>query len=123
MSPRKNEGELNEMLLFDFHNLFWAAPKKSLCYVGCYQLLSGFLTNGHVPLQSRLSVNYMRDNEVKPGIVHKSPGIYLKDEENLGKHQLGSNPKKTVRPVIVSNRVLYLKMSVGSRSTSRKEEE
>ena len=32
--------------------------------------------------QSRLSANDKGDNEVKPGAVHRSPGIYLTAEES-----------------------------------------
>jgi hypothetical protein len=56
----------------------------------CYQLLSGFLAKRHVPrvsLQSLLSANDS-DIEIIPRTVHRSPGIYLKVEENIGKPQL-----------------------------------
>ena len=55
----------------------------------CHQLLSGFLAQDHFPRvsrQSRLSAN---DNELIPGAVHNSLGIYLIAEENPGKPQLG----------------------------------
>ena len=39
--------------------------------------------------QSRQSTNDKGDNEMIPGVVHISPGIYLIVEENPGKLQLG----------------------------------
>ena len=60
----------------------------------CHQLLSWFLVNDHLPrvsLQSRLSANDKGDNEIIPRTVLRSPGIYLKAEENPGKSQLGIN--------------------------------
>ena len=51
-------------------------------------MLSGFLSNGHLPRvsrQSRLSTNEKGDNKMKPGAVLRSPGIYFKIEENPGK--------------------------------------
>ena len=38
--------------------------------------------------------NDMRDNEMIPGAVHRSPGICLKTEENPGKPQLGDRLMK-----------------------------
>ena len=38
---------------------------------------------------SRLSANDKSDNEVKPGSVHRSPGISLTAKENSGKIRLG----------------------------------
>jgi hypothetical protein len=58
----------------------------------CHQLLSEFLANGHLPQesrQSRLSANLKRDNELKPGSMHRSLGIYLMVDENSGNSQLG----------------------------------
>ena len=41
------------------------------------------------------SVSYDKgDNEMIPGAVHRSPGICLKTEENLGKPQLGDGLMK-----------------------------
>ena len=54
----------------------------------CQQPLSGFLANDHLPRMSRLPANDMGDDEMKPGVVHRSPGIYLKAEEKSGP-QLG----------------------------------
>ena len=48
------------------------------------QLLSDFLAKGHLPRvsrQSRLSANDKRGNEMIPGAVHRSPGIYFTPEE------------------------------------------
>ena len=92
-----------------------------------HRLLSGFLTTGHLPQvspQSRLSTSAKSDNEMIPGTVHKSPGIYQMAEENHGKPQLGDRLMKAVRPIVSSNGVPYLQMrSVGSLSTSEKEKE
>ena len=55
----------------------------------CYQLLSGFLVNGHllrVPCQSGLLANDKDVNEMIPGAVYTSPGIYIAAEESLGKY-------------------------------------
>ena len=52
-----------------------------------HQLLSGFLVKGHllrVSRQSHLSVNNV-GNEMIPGAVHRSPGIYVTAEENSEK--------------------------------------
>ena len=56
----------------------------------CHQLLSGFLANVYlprVPRQSRLLANDKGDNEIIPGAVHRSPGIYLAAEKTPGKPQ------------------------------------
>ena len=56
----------------------------------CYQLLHVFLANEHlspVSRQSRLSDNDKGNNQVKPGVMHRSHGIYLmaeKTPENQG---------------------------------------
>ena len=63
----------------------WAAAKKSFKLVwSCHQLLSRFLATGHW----RLSVNDKGDNEIIPGSVHRSPGIYLKAKDNPGNPQV-----------------------------------
>ena len=71
----------------------WAAAKKSFKLVWrCHQFPSGFLTKGHLPqvsCQSHLPANDKGDNEMIPGAVHRTPGIYLIAEENPGKSQLG----------------------------------
>jgi hypothetical protein len=52
------------------------------------------------------------DNEMMPGAVHRSPGIYLTAKENPGN-------EGAVQPVIASNVVPYFQMtSVGSHSSS-----
>ena len=51
-------------------------------------------------INSCLSGNDKDDNKMIPGAVHRSPGIYLMDEENPGKPQLEDNMKKIVQPVI-----------------------
>ena len=56
-----------------------------------------------VSRQSRVSLNSKGDNEMVPGAVHRSAGIYLIAEENPGKPQLGDRLRNAVRPVIASN--------------------
>ena len=49
-----------------------------------YQILSEFLTNGHLPrvlCQSHLSDNNNGNNEVTPEAVHISPDIYINAEK------------------------------------------
>ena len=73
-----------------------------------YQLLSGFLTKGHLPRvsrQSRLSANDKGDDEKIPGAVYRSTDICPTAEENPGKPKLGDRLKRAVRPVIDSNNV------------------
>ena len=56
--------------------------------------------------------------------MFRSPGIYLKAEENGGKPQLGDRLMKAVRLVIESNEVPYFQMrSAGSHSTPGREKE
>ena len=46
--------------------------------------MSGFLANGHLSrgsCQLHLLDNFKGENEVKPGTVDRSPGIYHKVEE------------------------------------------
>ena len=91
-----------------------------------HQLQSGFLANGRLPRashKSRLSTNN-DDNMAKPGVVYRSPGIFLTAEENLGKSQLGDGLMKSMRPVIASNGIPYLQMrSIGPHSTPGREKE
>ena len=50
------------------------------------------LANDHLPQvsrYSRLSANDKGDNEMTPGTMHRSPGVYLRAEENPGKPHLG----------------------------------
>ena len=50
-----------------------------------HQLLSGFLAKGHLPQVSRQSflLTYDKSDEMIPGAIHGSPGIYLTAEESL----------------------------------------
>ena len=84
----------------------------------CIQLLSGFLGNDHLfrlSHQSHLSAN-KGDNVMKPGAVHKSPGIYLTSEENA------KRPSMKTRHRL--KRSLYLQMrTLGEHSTSRRKKE
>ena len=63
--------------------------KKTLASVGrCYQVLSGFPANdrlSQILWQSCLSANGKCDNEIITWAVHRSPGIDLTAEKNLGK--------------------------------------
>ena len=54
----------------------------------CLQLLSGFLAKGH------FGANNTGDNEMIPGAVHRSAGICVNAEKNLGKPQLGDHLMK-----------------------------
>ena len=60
--------------------------------------------------QSLLSATDKGDKEMKPGAVHRFPGICLATEENRGDPQLGDGLMKVVRRVIASNGVSYLQM-------------
>ena len=56
-----------------------------------YQLISGFLSDDHLPrvsCQSGVSVGDKSDNVMIPVIVERCPGIYFKAEENRVKRQL-----------------------------------
>ena len=58
----------------------------------CHKLLSWFLAKGHLPRlsrQSRLLANGEGDNEMIPGVLYRSSGIYSMAEEKPGKPQLG----------------------------------
>ena len=60
-------------------------PKRFMLLWRSHQLLSGFLSNCHLPhvsRQSHISNNYKGNNETKPRAVHRCPGIYLMAEEN-----------------------------------------
>ena len=59
---------------------------------------------------------------MKPGDVHRSPGIYLTAEENPGKPQLGDNQMKAAQPVIASNGTPHLQItSMGPHSGTGRE--
>ena len=63
----------------------------------CHQLLSGFLANGHLPRVSRqthLSAKDKGDNEMIPGSVQRSLGVYLTTRENPGKPQIGDGRRR-----------------------------
>ena len=53
-------------------------------YVGLLPIES-WAANGHLSRVSRLSGNDEGDNEMIPGAVHRSPGIYLTAKKNSGK--------------------------------------
>ena len=98
---REGEGRKDERdRLMDFQSTAWVllskepwvAAKKTLMLTWrCHQLLSGFLANDHLTWISRqLHISADKGyNGMKPEAVHRSPGIYLTTEENLGKSQLG----------------------------------
>ena len=79
---------------------------------------ASFRVPGQWPLVSSdtsvASANDKSDNEVKQGAVHRSPGIYLKAEENPGKPQL---------KVIASNGVPISPNDVGRFTQHLREEE
>ena len=54
--------------------------------------LVGIPSQRQLPRVSRLAANDKGDNEIIPGAVHRSPGIYLIAEENPGEPQLGDRP-------------------------------
>ena len=67
--------------------------------MGPKKLLSGVPANfdlSRVSRQSSLSANDKGDNDMIPGAVHRSSGIYLTAEENPGKSQLGDCLMKAV---------------------------
>ena len=64
------------------------------------------------------------DNEMIPGAVHRSPGIYVTAEEKTRKPPSRSPLMKAVLPVIASNGVPSIEMKyVASHSTSGREME
>ena len=63
--------------------MFWLRPEKIYVSMVVYKRLSAFLTIDHLPRVSHQSLNDKDDSEVKPGAVHRSPGIYLAAEEKL----------------------------------------
>ena len=91
------------------------------------QLSSVVPSKGHLPRMSgqlRLSVNDKSDNEMIPGAVQGSSGIYLTAEENPRKPQLGDSLIKAVQPAIFSKGIPYLQTrSVVSHSMSERERE
>ena len=61
------------------HRAMDCGQKSAMLVWRFHQLLSEFLAKDHLPLvlrQSRLSANDKGDNEMIPGIVYRSPGIY-----------------------------------------------
>ena len=83
----------------------------------------------HCPLarisrQSCLKSNNEGDNELILGADHRSPSICLSAEEKPRKPLLGDPVMKAVRPVIASNRVSYLQITlVGWHNSSGRENE
>ena len=75
------------MIVILFFGIYGAIDggQENLTLVWRYrQPLSEFLAKGHLhqgSRPSRLSANDKGDNEVKPGAVHRSPGICLTTEE------------------------------------------
>ena len=64
----------------------------------------------------------MAPNEMIPVAVNRYPDICLTPEENLGKPQLGNRLMKALRDQsVASNGVPLLQTSVGSHSTSGKQ--
>ena len=80
------------------------------------------LANGDFPQvsrQSRLAANNKGDNEMKPGAMHRSPGIYLIAEENLAKPQIRELMKSSFQITLVG----YQGMSGGRKGESGKAHE
>ena len=106
--------------LFHVTDILFLDLFKLICW--CHWILSEFLVKCHllrVSRQSRLSANAKGDNEMIPGGVHRSPGIYLTAEENPRISQLGGRLMKAVQ---VLRWVSYLQMtSVGLHVTEGKE--
>ena len=71
-------------------------PKELKESVAVHHLLSGFLSEAYLPRVSYQSTNDKGDNEMIPGAVHRSPGIYLTSEENLSQE----TDDEGCRPVI-----------------------
>ena len=68
-------------------------------------------TKGHlfpVSRQSRKSANDKVDNKMIPGVVPRSPDIYLTAQGKSGKPLLGDRLMKAAQSVIDSNGVPYL---------------
>ena len=108
---------------FGAHKAMGCSQKNFIVW-RCHRLLSGFLAKDHLPRVSCQSVNDKGVNEVKPGVLHRSPGICLRAVENPEKSQLGDRLMKAVRPVIASSGVSCLQMkSERSHSTSGREKE
>ena len=64
------------------------------------------------------------NNDMEPGAVYVSPGIYLMVEENPRKPQLEDRLMKAVRPVVALNGVPHLQMTLaGLHGTSGKKKE
>ena len=78
--------------------------------------------NDHLPRvsrQSRPSANDKGDNEMIPGALHRSPGIYFKAEKNPRVTSARRPSMKILRPVITSNGIPNFRIRpVGSYSTS-----
>ena len=88
------------ILFYCVHGTMGSGQNTFMLVWRCNHLLSGFLTKGHLPrvsCKSLLSVSDKGDNEVKPGVVHRSPGIYLTAEKNPRNLQLGDY--EMMRPV------------------------
>ena len=72
----------------------WPAEKNAFKLVRrCHQLLSELLAKGHFPECHVVTsvANDKDDNEMIPGVVHRSPVICLTAEENPGKPQVGNS--------------------------------
>ena len=54
-----------------------------------------------------------------PGVVHRSPSIYLRVEENPRETSVRRSSMKAVRPVIASNRVSYFQMRIAQHVRKR----
>ena len=70
-----------------------------------YQLVYRFLAKGRLFLvsrQSHLSAIYKDDNQMIPEVVHRSPGIYIRADENPEISHLGDRLLKNAQQVFAS---------------------
>ena len=97
----------------------WAAAKKIFKLAWqCHQVMSRFLTKGHLARVSCQSANCKGVNEMIPGPMHGSPGICLTAEEIPKKPQQGDSLMKGL-----CDQLSPQMRSVGSHSTSGREKE
>ena len=61
----------------------WAAAEKYYANVAMSSTALRVPSQCHFPPVSRLSVNDKGAKDVKLGVLHRYPGIYLRAEENL----------------------------------------
>jgi hypothetical protein len=90
----------------------------------CHQLLSGFLTKGHLLRVSRQSLIINVIIKFSLGLCTDLLAFTLSLRKTPETSARRPSDEGAVRPVIASNGVLYLKMrSLGSHSTSGREKD